>query len=396
MKRILIFSHALELGGAERALLGLLENFDYKNYDVDLFLMRHEGELLPYLPQEVHLLPELAAYTGLAVPIGRTIKRGLWGVALGRLLAKIVAKFRIIQLRLPNENDVELQCSHKYTKMFMPHISDKEYDLAISFLTPHYFVPEKVIAKKKMAWIHTDYSTVAVDKGEQLKMWEKYDYIASISESVTDTFTATFPTLERKIVRIENIQPVSLIRRQANEPVPDDMICDESISLLSIGRFCPAKNFDNIPDICRRILAAGVNVKWYLIGFGGDEPLIRNRIIESGMEKHVVILGKKTNPYPYIKACDLYVQPSRYEGKCVSVKEAQLLGKPVVITNYATAASQLEDGVDGIIVPMDNQGCADGIVDLIRCQEKINALSRNCDNRDYTNFDSVYAIYNRV
>lgn len=78
------------------------------------------------------------------------------------------------------------------------------------------------------------------------------------------------------------------------------------------------------------------------------------------MEKHVILLGKKENPYPYINACDVYVQPSRYEGKCISVREAQMLGKPVVITRYATSSSQLQDGVDGVIVPMENKGCANG------------------------------------
>lgn len=85
------------------------------------------------------------------------------------------------------------------------------------------------------------------------------------------------------------------------------------------------------------------------------------KITEAGMQERVIILGKKDNPYPYMRACELYVQPSRYEGKAVTVREAQLLGKPVVITSYATSASQLEDGVDGVVVPMDNAGCAAGI-----------------------------------
>ena len=99
-----------------------------------------------------------------------------------------------------------------------------------------------------------------------------------------------------------------------------------------------------------------------MIGFGSDEALIFEKIKESGMESHVIVLGKKSNPYPYMKACDLYVQPSRYEGNCVSVHEAQVLGKPVVITNYATAQSQLHHNEDGVIVPLDNAGCAEGIV----------------------------------
>ena len=107
---------------------------------------------------------------------------------------------------------------------------------------------------------------------------------------------------------IENLMPVNSIREQAEEfSASEEMPDDDTKKLLSIGRFCTAKNFDNVPDICRRILQSGINVRWYLIGFGSDETLIRQKIAEFGMEDHVIILGKKTNPYPYIKACDFYV-----------------------------------------------------------------------------------------
>ena len=172
-----------------------------------------------------------------------------------------------------------------------------------------------------------------------------------------------------------------------------DMPAGDGISLLSVGRFCDAKNFDNVPDICRRLAEDGLNVKWYLIGYGGDEPLIRRKIAEAGMQDRVIILGKKGNPYPYMRACDLYVQPSRYEGKAVTVREAQLLGKPVVITDYATSGSQLEDGVDGVIVPMDNAGCAAGIAALLRDPVRMRALSENCAKRDYTNSAEIEKIY---
>ena len=106
-----------------------------------------------------------------------------------------------------------------------------------------------------------------------------------------------------------------------------------------------------------------------------------------------MILGKKENPYPYIKACDLYVQPSRYEGKAVTVREAQMLCKPVVITRYATSASQLEDGVDGVIVPMDNEGCAREIIQLLKDPERMQRLSVACAQRDYTNAGEAKKIY---
>ena len=169
-----------------------------------------------------------------------------------------------------------------------------------------------------------------------------------------------------------------------------------AVRLLSIGRFSTPKNFDNVPDICRRILEAGVDVRWYIIGYGGDEALIRRKIAEAGMEERVIILGKKENPYPYIRACDLYVQPSRYEGKAVTVREAQLLGKPVVITRYATSASQLEEDVDGAIVPMDNASCAAGIVALRRDPERMRRLAAACAERDYTNSAEVEKIYRLI
>ncbi len=394
VKRILIVSHAMEIGGAERALLGLLDSLDPGRVSVDLFLLRHEGELLDLIPEYVHLLPPIPAYTVLARPIVQTIKEGHLLLSGARLIGKFRAMCYDKKHGL-TESGVALEYSHKYTKRFMPPIApDAEYDLVISFLTPHYFAAEKVRAKKKIAWIHTDYSVVQVDTASELKMWGAYGYIASISDDVTKAFLSVFPSLEDRIVKIENILPKALIDHQAGDfSAEGEMPRDGAIRLLSIGRFGSAKNFDNVPDICRRILETGLNVKWYLIGYGGDEALIRQRIREAGMEDRVVILGKKDNPYPYIKACDLYVQPSRYEGKAVTVREAQMLGRPVAITRYATSASQLEDGLDGIIVPMDNAGCAAGIAALLRDPERMKALSAACARRDYTNGEEVRKIY---
>lgn len=394
MKKILIFSHALEIGGAERALLGLLDSLDYTQYSVDLFLMRHEGELFKQIPVEVNLLPEIPQYASLATPIKRVIRKGQLFVAFGRTVGKFCASRYVKKHKILRDNCVGLEYSHKYTCVFMPKISAETYDLAISFLTPHYFVAEKVNAKQKIAWIHTDYSKVAVNVDSELAMWDKYDYIASISEAARVAFGKVFPSLIPKLSVIENISSKKLILQQVlEENVQTEMPKDGSIRILSVGRYCTAKNFDNVPDICSRIRAAGFNVKWYIIGFGGDEDLIKQKISEAGMQDYVIMLGKKDNPYPYIAACDLYVQPSRYEGKCVTVREAQILGKTVVITNYATSASQLEDDLDGVIVPMDNEGCAKGIADLLCDPEKMQRLAEACRRRDYSNAQEVEKIY---
>ena len=393
MKKILIFSHAMELGGAERALLGLLETIDTTKYNVDLFLMRHQGELMKYIPDNINLLPENKKYSCLAIPLKKVVKRGEWSIALARIRGKFAAKRKIKLLGI-EDNDIALEYSHKYTLNCMPQISNEEYDFAISFLTPHYYVAEKVKANRKIAWIHTDYSYIGVDKESQLKMWEKYDWIASISDNVTNSFLKIFPELQTKIKLIPNIMPMILLKSLENDfMVETEMPDDGAIRLLSIGRFCTAKNFDNVPFICKELINIGFNVKWYLIGYGNDEKLIRKKIEEADVQENVIILGKKENPYPYIRACDIYVQPSRYEGKCVSVIEAQILNKPVVITNYATAGSQLIDGYDGIIVPMDNIECAKGIAEVIKNRKLQCNLIENTKKNNYSNRDVIDLLY---
>lgn len=395
MKRILIVTHAMEIGGAEKALLGLLETIDTAKYQVDLFLMSHRGELMKYIPENINLLPEIPQYACMARPVSEVIEKHLWSIGFGRAIGKAKAGNRVKKLGLSKDNNVALEYSHRYTLKFMPKIQpDMEYDLAVSFLAPHYFTMEKVTAKKKIAWIHTDYSSLDIDAETELKVWNKYDRIISISDDVTYSFLKKFPEVADKILLIENIMPVKYIETVVDKfTVEHEMPEDGSIKLLSIGRFSFAKKFEDIPEICRHIRLSGMNVKWYIIGYGTEETLIRQRISEMDMQDYVIILGKKENPYPYIKACDIYVQPSRYEGKSVVVREAQMLHKPVVITNYPTASSQIKDGVDGIIVPMDIRACADGIAALIIHKELQRRLIDNTKKKDYANICEIKKLY---
>lgn len=394
-KKILIFSHAMEIGGAERALLGLLNSFDYSKYEVDLFLLKHSGELMPLIPEKVNLLPEVPSYSVIMMPMVIALKSGQIDVLLGRLIGKLKAKSFNEKMKY-NDSAVSIEYSHKYTKKFMPMISDKEYDIAISFLTPHYFVSEKVKAKKKIAWIHTDYSYIDIDVESELKMWSVYDNIISISDDVTKAFLKKFPSLENKITVIENILSKQFIDEQVGLINIDDEFDNSKLKLLSVGRFCEAKNFDNVPEIASIIKSKGIDFKWYIIGYGSDEDLIKSKIAEFGMYDTVIILGKKENPYPYIKACDIYVQPSRYEGKAVTVHEAQILNKPIIITDYPTAKSQLTNGFDGVIVSLDNQDCADGIAKVIQDKELQSKLIENMKSTNYSNESEIEKLYKLI
>lgn len=383
-KKILVCSHWLELGGAECALLGLLEQLRTTGHQIDLYLCRHSGPLMQYIPTGVNLLHEDPRAASIAIGMGSAVRRKALSVVRGRLFGKIAAKCYTFRRHNAADSNVAVEYSHRFTWRYVRPINPGcTYDLVLSFLAPHYIAAHRACGRKKIAWIHTDYHSIQIDPRTEQKIWSEFDHIAGVSEQCVDSFSEVFPALSDRLLLAENILPVQMIRRRACSNA--EALPTGGIRLLSIGRYCSAKNFDNVPDICSRLIRSGLDVYWYIIGFGGDETLIRQKIKEAGMEARVILLGRKDNPYPYLASCDLYVQPSRYEGKCVTVREAQMLGKPVVITRYATSASQLEEGVDGIIVPLDNEGCAAGIAALLRDPEKMAALAHRCRQRDYTN-----------
>ena len=395
--RIFINMHYMALGGAERALLGLLNAIDTDLVDVDLFLNQHEGEFMPLIPKKINILPERRGYNAIERPMKTILLEGQIGILFGRLKAK--GQYLKYHHSLSENYQAVDASAFQYiadgVDPYLPSMHDLgEYDLAISFLQPHNIVLNKVWAKKRIAWIHTDYSTIHINVEKELPVWLAYDHIASISPDCTRSFLKTFPSLEPKIVEIENILSTAFVREQAGQMDVEQEMPSLGIKLLTIGRYCHQKNFDNVPDIARRIIERGVaDLRWYIIGFGPDEDLIKQKIAEAGMEEHVILLGKKENPYPYIMACDVYVQPSRYEGKSVTVREAQVLCKPVIITNYATAKSQVQDGIDGVIVPMDNEGCANGIINAIKDKELLNSITEYLSTHDFGNECEVEKIY---
>lgn len=395
-KKILIVSHGLELGGVETSLIGLLEALDPARCDVDLFLLRHHGDLMSYIPDWINILPEIAEYTVYERRVIDVLREGHAFLAIGRVFGKFAAKAYDL-LHGFSDSCTPIEYSHKYTYHLLPRINDKtEYDLAISFLAPHYICTHKVNAKKKIAWIHTDYAAIKIDRQSELKMWDAYEKIISISPSVTDSFMRIFPELAGRIIEIENILPGTMIEKRMTEFSAESEMNNNGLTLLSIGRYCYAKNLDNVPDICKRLCDAGINAYWYLIGYGPDEDLIKSRIQEAGIQDRVIMLGKRENPYPYIASCDLYIQPSRFEGKSVSVREAQYLGKPVVITDYPTSSSQVCDGIDGIIIPLDNDRCASKLIELLNDGEILKTVSANCKIRDYTNSREVEKLYELI
>ena len=395
-KKVLISTHTLRLGGVERSFLGILESLDYSKFDVDVFLHKHDGELIEYLPKKVNLLPENKECRLLLEPIQNGLKEKKFSVVLTKITAKIYdVFFELFHKKNNNKLDSTLHFHlHKIANLFFSKISEKEYDTVIAFLHPNHLERNKIKGIKYLAFIHTDYSAINFNKTGERKMWQKYDKIAGVSDEVANNFNIIFPEISEKVITIENIISEDFIRKKANDNITDSSFFVEKnqLCLLSIGRFSYPKNFDNIPFIAKRLKEKNISFKWFIIGFGGDEGLIRQNIELAQVEEQVIVLGKKDNPYPYIKACDFYIQPSRFEGKAVTVREAQILKKPVFIANYSTANSQVINNEDGFILPLNNDDFAEKFLEIIHSPEIIHNVVNNLENLDFTNLKEIKKI----
>lgn len=396
MKKVLISSFDMEVGGVERSLISMLKNFDYAKYEVDLMLYRHQGAFMKYLPNKVNLLNEMDGYNTFGVPILNLIKNKKFPLAVVRIVAKVMS---MVVGYLKKVDEIAYYQAQLMRKFSMPYLSnlEKEYDIAISYVWPHYFIADKVKAKKKVAWIHTDYSTVFTNINMDLKMWSCFDHIISISQDCTNAFVKKYPELENRVVLMENISSPDFVKEMSKEEINEDLKEDNIFNIVTVGRISFAKGIDNAVKALKLLQDRGLtNIKWYVVGEGPQEKDIRELIDKLKLRNDFILLGKKINPYPYMKNCDLYVQSSRYEGKAISITEAQILGKPVLVTNYPTAKSQVRDQIDGMITELSIEGIANGIENLIRNNKLREKLIKNTSTFDYSNTYELDKLYKLI
>lgn len=393
-KKILISVYDMEIGGIERSLINMLESFDYSIYDIDLLIFNHTGEFMKFIPKEVNILPQIDEYAVFRKSIITCLKEGHYKTSFIRIICKYLSK---IKCKLNNVKEgqgyYQIQLALKYGMKYLP-ILDGEYDVSISYAWPHDITVNKVKAKKKIGWIHTDYSILEIDNKIDYSIWRQFDNIVSISEGCTNSFLTKYPLLKEKIIHMENITSVDFIRKLSKEKIEDFPINEMDFNLLSVGRYSEAKGFDNAILALKKLYDKGYkNIKWYVIGYGSDEEKLKELIKKNDLESSFILLGKKINPYPYMRKCDLYVQPSRYEGKAVTVTEAKILNKPILITNYPTASSQIENGFDGIICKLSVDGIVNAIEDIIENKILQNALIYNTSTQNYENSNELNKLY---
>lgn len=381
----------MHCGGAEKALVSLLQSLDYSKYEVDLFLFKNEGILLKQLPKEVTILPQPENYTyfdmSLKKAIIENLKKGNLKVVWYRILAGIVYKTEKIKT-------VKEQKVWAYLKKVLPSLA-KTYDVAIGYLekTPHYFCIDKVQASKKIGFIHNDYKMLQLDKKIDYPYFLKSDYIVTISEVCQAILKEVFPDFASKIKLMHNISLPETIKKLSNQTTE---LSDAYFSIVSIGRLQEQKGFDTAIQACKILVDSGLNVKWYIIGEGGQRGYLETLIKANQLESHFILLGLKENPYPYVRMATVYAQPSRFEGKSIAIDEAKILHKPILVTNFPSAGDQIENGKTGVIVGMDPQAIASGIAHLLLNEEFTNSLVKNLQKETLGNQSEIEMFYSLV
>jgi glycosyltransferase involved in cell wall biosynthesis len=363
-KNLLFVMPGLAAGGGEKSLVNLLSQINYDLYNVDLFLLDHNGLFMDYVPSEVNVVALPETYRIFALPFWESIKALF-------LRRKVTLLYNRILFAAKNRMATGIskkeQYNWKYIAMSLDQI-EKKYDAAIGFLekTSIYFCVDKVHASQKIGWIHIDYDKLGMDPAIDLAYFRKLNHIVTVSEECAKILKNRFPTQKNKVDIIYNIVSPKMIKKMATQDERNlyNKKGDEII-ILSIGRLHYQKGFEAAIESCKKLKEKGYNIKWNIIGEGEEREKLTQLIKVNELENDVKLLGLKSNPYPYIKQADLYVQTSKFEGKSIAIDEAKILNKPIVVTNFSTAKDQIHHGIDGLIVDMNADAIAQGIEKLI-------------------------------
>ena len=244
------------------------------------------------------------------------------------------------------------------------------------------YVVEKTNAHKKIAWIHNEFRAAGYPINRLQRYLLSYQEIITVSDVVKDEFEQYCPLLKERVYRCHNIIDKSDIIDKSREKTFESVYFDESApKLLTIGRMTEQKGFDLAIRAAQLLKERNVSFKWFFVGAGEKEKEYKELMVKCNVEDRVVMLGRKNNPYPYLKECDLYVQPSRHEAYGLVVAEARVLNRPIICSRFAGAEEQIADGKNGRIISVgDIQELADAIQELLLDCEKRNAFIATLQN----------------
>ena len=370
--RILFVINTLGQAGAETALLSLLQTLAREKgearYEISLYVLTGQGEMASRLPADVRLLNKKYREESVLTAKGRKyLKKTVLKAMFTR--GTVVKLFPYL---------VKNTCVMLGKKRLLPDkllwrvLSDggmvlpEEYDLAVSYLEggAAYFVADHVKAAKKAAFIHVDYEKAGYTRALDKDCYLAFDKIFTVSDEVREAFLKAYPELPEKTEVFHNILNKEEIVRRAEE---GEGFTDgfTGMRLLSVGRLTAQKAFEVSVDAMKRLKDAGKNVRWYVLGEGDQRKKLQEQIDALGLTEDFILYGAVNNPYPFMKQADIYVHASRFEGKSIAIQEAQILGKPMVVSDCSGNREQVCHGKDGLMCGLTPESLAENIMLLL-------------------------------
>ena len=388
MKRLLFVMYSLNNGGAERSLVNLLCELDPKRYQIDLLLFAHEGMFLPQIPDYVNVIS------------GGNILETLYSQKAKHSIRNYpVILFKVVSTAITRlfEKGVQAQNAARWIKYYsriVPKLN-KQYDIAVAYISRDimYYVDEKVNAKKKIVFIHNDYRAAGHPKKYDTAYFERMNTLVTISDTCAKVLCDEFPSMAGKIENLPNIVSSKVIRKRASSGVPAEFEKCNGVKLVSIGRLNEQKGFDWAIQAAQILKEKGIKFQWLIIGNGELQSSLNRLIDSTGTGDSIHLIGPRENPYTYIKAADIVVQSSRWEGKSVVLDEAKIIGTPVVTTNYPTAQDQIHNCDEGLIVDMNPKEIAEGIIKLVNNRQLWEHIHEFLLNNEYGNSEEIAKYY---
>lgn len=399
-KKLLFAIHRLGAGGAEKSLVSLLNSLPLEKYEVDLMANDPTGIFRDQIPKCVHVLEPAKE----VICLGEKItKKNFWLHATPRIfMLKILCI--IGNFLRSKENRKRMSHNQYYNEFWKKHIPDftKRYDVAISYMDGvNYLVIDHIHASRKILWCHNDYNKLDYMAGYDAFYYNKAYRVCTISEICRQSLVENFPDLKNKFEVVENISSTRIIRMQADmqdeiNTANDGFIQDDRFKLVSVGRLSEQKGFDYAIDAAKILKGKGLNFCWYILGEGDLRKSLEAQIRKNDVSDCVRLLGIRSNPYPYIKRADLYVMPSRYEGKSIALDEAKILCKPIVVTKYPSVYDAIENEKNGLLVDINAEAIAEGIARLLRDAELRKQFETNLATEDCSNEKRVVEKFLRL
>lgn len=383
-KQLLFIMPDLGSGGAEKALVTLLNLFDYDKYDVDLMLFRREGLFLPDVPEEVNIIDggkEYELFDGSAFAcIKSSVKKMKFSFALNRIKYANALK--------SGDSTAVWNCLKK--AVYKPQ---KHYDVAIAYLEGNsiYYCVDCIDADKKIGYIHNDYNGLGLDKNFDRPFFEKLDYLVTVSNECANVLRKTFPEIKAKVRMLKNLVSPTLLKSLSEKPAAEYKA--DTKNILTVGRFSPQKGYDLAIAATEILAEKGYDFKWFSIGKGELQNEIEHKIKEKKLEEKFFLLGERANPYPYIKNCDIYVQTSYFEGKSIAIDEAKIFGKPIVCTSFPTVYDQLTYGETALLAEINAESIAEKIEMLLNDSSLCRTLSGNLKKEELGNEKEIDKFY---